>query len=103
MLISDTLGVMPAVDLSRERRGKTRDPGVDSAVVQSALKDSAVSDDGPEVLTVKIEDVAFEFVGIPAGAFLMGATKGPDDERPVHSTVVSHPFYMARHEITEQQ
>ena len=103
MSISDAIGVMPAVDLNHEQRAKTRDPGADSAVVQAALKDSTVPADAREVLTVNIGSDGIEFVRIPAGSFLMGSTNGPDDERPVHRTVISQPFYMARHEITEQQ
>ncbi|MEO2018285.1 MAG: SUMF1/EgtB/PvdO family nonheme iron enzyme [Fuerstiella sp.] len=103
MTIRDAISVAPAVDPDRQRRATTRDPGADSAVVQAALKDSAKPDDCPDALTVKVDDVSIEFVLIPAGSFLMGSTKGPGDERPVHRTVISRPFYMARHEITEQQ
>jgi formylglycine-generating enzyme required for sulfatase activity/predicted GH43/DUF377 family glycosyl hydrolase len=103
MSIRDATGVALAVDLNHERRVTVRDPGFDSAAVQAALKDSAPTDDDPQVLTVKINDVGIEFVRIPAGSFLMGSTKGPADEAPVHRTVVSQSFYMARYEITEQQ
>ena len=44
-----------------------------------------------------------EFVLIPAGSFLMGSERGTKDELPLHRTVISKPFYMARHELTQGQ
>ena len=44
-----------------------------------------------------------DFVLIPAGSFLMGSSKGPQDERPIHRVVISRPFYMAWHEVTQSQ
>jgi formylglycine-generating enzyme required for sulfatase activity len=51
--------------------------------------------------------VGMEFVLIPSGTFIMGS-RGDDyeahnDERPQHEVVISRPFYMAVHEVTQSQ
>ena len=104
MVIGGASGVVPAVDPDAERRSTLRDPGFDSPEVNAALTESAKTEDFPKELTVQLDDkVSIEFVLIPAGSFLMGSTQGPDDERPLHRTVISKPFYMAKYEITEPQ
>lgn len=41
-------------------------------------------------------------VDIPAGEFLMGSTKGLDDEKPVHKVAV-RPFRLGKYEVTFEQ
>jgi formylglycine-generating enzyme required for sulfatase activity len=41
-----------------------------------------------------------EMVLIPAGDFMMGTTKGYDDERPPHLETIEHDFYMDKYEVT---
>ena len=48
-------------------------------------------------------DVKLELVLIPAGSFLMGDEKGEPDEKPVHKVTISKPFYMGKHEVTQEQ
>ena len=44
-----------------------------------------------------------KFVWIKPGSFLMGSSRGFGDETPVHRVVISQPFYMAKHEVTQSQ
>jgi len=46
--------------------------------------------------------VAMEFVLIPAGSFVMGGT-GAGDERPLTPVRIDQPFWMACHEVTNEQ
>lgn len=104
MVIAGATGATPAVDTEAARRSTPRDPGADSSEVTAALKQTAKPEHRPGELTVKLSDnVSMEFVLIPAGSFLMGSTQGPHDERPIHRTVISKPFYMAKYEVTEPQ
>lgn len=104
LAINDAPQIPSAIDPRADQRATVRDPGVESKTIKAALKSSSVPDDCPKSLTVKVsDDVSIEFVLVPAGSFLMGSNQGPSDERPVHRTVISHAFYMAKHEITEEQ
>ncbi len=40
---------------------------------------------------------------IQPGKFMMGSAKGDGDERPVHEVEITRPFYMAIHEVTQEQ
>jgi formylglycine-generating enzyme required for sulfatase activity len=44
-----------------------------------------------------------ELVLIPPGEFLLGSPDGPADERPVSRVRIERPFYMSRHEVTNEQ
>ncbi|MDA1049467.1 MAG: SUMF1/EgtB/PvdO family nonheme iron enzyme [Planctomycetota bacterium] len=109
MRIKDVQGVPAAVDLDEERRQKPRDPGADSPEVVAALKAGTeqVPSGGeklPKELAIELSDGAkMQFVLIPAGSFAMGSADGDRDERPRHRVVISKPFYMARHEVTQSQ
>ena len=55
-------------------------------------------------LTVHLDrEVSIELVRIPPGSFVMGADDGNDSERPAHRIRITRPFYLAKHEITQQQ
>lgn len=104
MRIKGVAGVPLAVDPDGERRSKQRDPGADCKEVLAALRAGAIKDTLPKQLTIDVADgIRMEFVLIPAGSFLMGSDKGPQDERPVHRVVISKPFYMAKYELTQGQ
>jgi formylglycine-generating enzyme required for sulfatase activity len=47
--------------------------------------------------------VEIEFVRIPAGSFVMGDPNGELDERPVAVVEIKEPFWMSRHEISNEQ
>ena len=47
--------------------------------------------------------VKIDFVLIPAGSFLMGDSKGDDEEKPVHRVTISKPFYLGKFAVTQQQ
>jgi len=49
------------------------------------------------------EGVEMEFVKILAGSFMMGSSRGGDDENPVHRVMISQPFWIARTEVTQRQ
>lgn len=38
---------------------------------------------------------------IPPGRFMMGEAKGGVDESPAHEVVITKPFYLAKHEVTQ--
>jgi len=48
-----------------------------------------------------VEGLDMEFVLIPAGSFSMGSTE--EDEKPTHRVVISRPFCMGIHEVTQKQ
>ncbi len=102
-------GVPPAVDPDEKRRQQRRDPGADSEEVVASLNAGATGvpsggRDLPKELTIDLGGgVKMEFVLISPGSFLMGSDKGTKDELPVHRVVISKPFYMARHEVTQSQ
>ena len=104
MRIKGAQGVAPAVDPDLQRRGQTRDPGADSKEVIDALTGGEADKQHPEELTIDLADgVKMEFVLIPAGSFVMGSVSGAEDEMPLHRVVISKPFYMAKHEVTQSQ
>ena len=97
-------GVPPAVDPDEGRRQMLRDPGADSKAVKSATDPAYAEADVASEVKIDLGDgVKMEFVLIPAGSFLMGSNQGPKDERPIHRVVISKPFYMAKHELTQSQ
>jgi formylglycine-generating enzyme required for sulfatase activity len=55
------------------------------------------------VRMVRIGDVAFELVRIPAGRFLMGSSDGHGDEKPVHEVVLDYDFRIGATEVTVRQ
>ena len=104
MRVKGVKGVLAAIDPDEQRRRKKRDPGVNSPKVVAALKAGATEKKYPNDLAIDLgKGVKMEFVLIRPGTFLMGSRKGPADERPVHRVVISKPFYMARHEVTQSQ
>lgn len=97
-------GAPPAVDPKDAERKKRRDPGANAKEVLQALQAAATERKHPKELTIDLGGgVKMEFVLIPAGSFLMGSERGFKDEQPVHRVVLSKPFYMARHELTQSQ
>lgn len=102
MRIEGVDGVPPASDPDEHRRRQVRDPGANSDEVISLLKPGGA--DLPQELNIDFgDDVKMEFVLIPAGSFLMGSRQGVKDEMPLHRVVISKPFYMAKHEVTQSQ
>lgn len=53
--------------------------------------------------TLKVGDVAFELVRIPAGRFLMGSPSGSRDERPAREVTIADGLYLGRTEVTVRQ
>jgi formylglycine-generating enzyme required for sulfatase activity len=47
--------------------------------------------------------VNIEFVLIPAGKFTMGDEKGWSWEKPAHQVTITRPFYLGKHEVTQEQ
>lgn len=54
-------------------------------------------------LVLKVGDVPFEFVRIPAGEFRMGSKTGDNDEKPVHCVRIDESFYMGKTEVAVRQ
>lgn len=95
-------------------------PEPDSGYVFDRWEGAAFGHDSPLIVplagTVRISaffapvptPVVFDgipFVLVPEGEFRMGSEFdfGDDRERPVHDVVISRPFYMSVHEVTQQQ
>jgi formylglycine-generating enzyme required for sulfatase activity len=57
----------------------------------------------PEITVDLGDDVKLDLVLIPAGSFMMGEERGNDDEKPVHRVAISQPFYLGKHEVTQEQ
>lgn len=51
--------------------------------------------------------IGMKFVLVPAGSFIMGENPpyagGKDDEKPAHEVIISKPYYMGIHEVTQGQ
>jgi formylglycine-generating enzyme required for sulfatase activity/uncharacterized protein YjbI with pentapeptide repeats len=47
--------------------------------------------------------IGMELVLIEPGTFTMGSNAGEPSERPEHTVVISKPFYLAIHEVTQHQ
>jgi formylglycine-generating enzyme required for sulfatase activity len=51
--------------------------------------------------------IGMEFVLIPAGTFMMGSpdsdTEAHDNEKPAHRVTISHPFYLGKYPVTQEQ
>ncbi|MBM3860215.1 MAG: formylglycine-generating enzyme family protein [Verrucomicrobia bacterium] len=59
---------------------------------------------GPKMnLTVDLGGgVKMEFVAVRPGTFMMGSTRS-DNEKPVREVTIAKPFYMGKHEVTQEQ
>ncbi len=44
-----------------------------------------------------------ELVYVKSGRFMMGSKSGAAEEKPAHEVTISRAFYMAKHEVTQQQ
>lgn len=71
----------------------------------TAIASSTTPANGPDqsMETIRVGNVAFELVRIPAGCFSMGSATGAPDEKPVHAVRIGHDFYMGRTEVTVRQ
>ena len=97
MRIKGVKGVPQAADLYEERRKNTIDPGPQKV-------DTSAADKHPKEFSIDLPGgTKMDFVLIPPGSFLMGSSKGSGEETPVHRVVISKPFYMAKHEVTQSQ
>ncbi|MBC8875908.1 MAG: formylglycine-generating enzyme family protein [Planctomycetes bacterium] len=47
--------------------------------------------------------VRMELVLIPAGQFTMGDDEGADWAKPLHRVAITKPFYLGKHEVTQEQ
>jgi len=58
---------------------------------------------GLKEMSIDLGDgVKMEFVLIPAGSFMMGSDK-ERGAKPVHRVTISKPFYLGKHEVTQEQ
>jgi formylglycine-generating enzyme required for sulfatase activity len=49
------------------------------------------------------DGIAMELVLIPAGSFRMGDDRGQPQEKPIHRVTITRPFYLGKHEVTQEQ
>jgi len=61
------------------------------------------SSSGADVQILKVGDVAFELVRIPAGRSTLGSASGERDERPAHEVIIGDGLYLGRTEVTVRQ
>jgi formylglycine-generating enzyme required for sulfatase activity len=58
----------------------------------------------PPLLTFELgKGVRLELVLIQPGTFLMGDADGMENAKPVHKVAITKPFYLGKHEVTQQQ
>jgi len=78
----------------------------DASVVTDAEVRARIAATGYPWL-VRHEASGIEFVLIPPGEYMRGASPGDadadSDEKPAHKIVIEKPFYLARTEVTNQQ
>jgi formylglycine-generating enzyme required for sulfatase activity len=55
------------------------------------------------LLETYTNSIGMEMVLIPAGSFMMGSEAGYGNEEPVHEVTISKPFYLGKHEVTQEQ
>lgn len=65
-----------------------------------AARDAASRD---ERIALDVNGIAFEFVHIAAGEFIMGSETARPDERPAHRVRIAQGFQMSRTEVTVAQ
>lgn len=57
-------------------------------------------------ITLTVDGVDFTFCYIPAGSFMMGSPEsetGRDENEKLHKVILTKPFYMMEHEVTQEQ
>jgi formylglycine-generating enzyme required for sulfatase activity len=72
-------------------------------LTRAVLATAPAATSGNQRETIEIGNVAFEFVRVPAGRFLMGSSRGHGDERPVHEVVIACDFRIGATEVTVRQ
>ncbi len=74
----------------------TEETSQSPATVETASADDAI-----------VNSIGMKLVRIPAGEFLMGSAPtdpgARDDEQPQHRVILTRPFYMGAHEVTQAQ
>ncbi len=74
-----------------------------AGLTEAAFSTTPASTLGNSIETIKVGNVAFELVRIPAGSFAMGSVSGDPDEKPVHEVRIDHEFHLGRTEVTVRQ
>ena len=70
----------------------------------SAAAEEAAEPEPKPQLTIDLGGgVTMELVLIRPGAFDRGSDKGQASEKPVHKVTVKKPFYIGKHEVTQEQ
>ena len=54
-------------------------------------------------LPVRVNSIGMKLIEMPAGSFYMGSDHGNRDERPVHKTMITRPFFIGQTEVTQEQ
>ncbi len=67
---------------------------------KSGSSESANEASAPETL---LTDSGVEMMHIEAGEFIMGCGDCKPNEQPVHTVILTHSFYLARHTVTFEQ
>ena len=92
--------VMPL--LSREDlKASERDNRRDEEEIERLVKVSLPAEPGSPGEDFIVPSAHLDMAGIPAGKFRMGGSM--DDEMPVREVTITHPFWMARTEVTNRQ
>ncbi|MCB1189953.1 MAG: SUMF1/EgtB/PvdO family nonheme iron enzyme [Leptospiraceae bacterium] len=83
----------------RERQEKQKQQAEEAEKqLQEAVKKSRI---------LVSDSLGMEFVLIPAGEFMMGASSGDtdasDNEKPQHKVFITKPFYMGKYPVTQKQ
>ena len=71
--------------------------------VAFVLASASLAAAAADTQTLRVGNVAFELVRIPAGRFLMGSSSGSRDERPAHEVTIADGLYVGKTEVTVRQ
>ena len=92
--------VMPL--LSRDEvRAAEQDNRRNEEEIGKLAKVSLPAEPGQPGVNFVVPSAHLDMVGIPAGKFRMGGSM--DNEMPVHEVEITHPFWIARTEVTNRQ
>ncbi len=95
-----TESVMPLLPRD-ELKNAERDNRRDEEEIEKLAKASLPADPGRPGEDFIVPSAHLDLAGIPAGKFRMGGSL--DDEMPVREVTISHPFWIARTEVTNRQ
>ncbi len=85
------------------RRGARRLMAIAACLLVCSLFSPSLWASEAVAYSIEIAGVAFEFIRVPAGRFVMGSDAGDGDERPLHPVEIEYGFDLGKTEVTVRQ